>query len=122
MTAVAGSSNKVGGKKTLIVVLRPLQLSAQLRAQLPKTYAVALAVTKNIKIARFELVTVERHAPDARVTQVCRGRGLDRRYGNARLHHQCNARRERGTAAEELFFCGSFARGVGASPLDGIET
>ena len=46
MTAVAGSSNKVGGKKTLIVVLRPLQLSAQLRVQLPKTYAVALAATK----------------------------------------------------------------------------
>ena len=49
MTAVAGSSNKVGGKKTLIVVLRPLQLSAQLRAQLPKTYAVALAATKKIQ-------------------------------------------------------------------------
>ena len=45
MTAVAGSSNKVGGKKTLIVVLRPLARSAQLRAQLPKTYAVALAAT-----------------------------------------------------------------------------
>ena len=46
MTAVADSSNKVGGKKTLIVVLRPLARSAQLRAQLPKTYAVALAATK----------------------------------------------------------------------------
>ena len=49
MTAVAGSSNKVGGKKTLIVVLRPLQRSVQLRAQLPKTYAVALAATKKIQ-------------------------------------------------------------------------
>ena len=32
MTAVAGSSNKVGGKKTLIVVLRPLERSMQLHA------------------------------------------------------------------------------------------
>ena len=32
MTAVAGSSNKVGGYTTQIVVLRPLERSAQLRA------------------------------------------------------------------------------------------
>ena len=32
MTAVAGSSNKVGEKKTQIVGLRPLERSAQLRA------------------------------------------------------------------------------------------
>ena len=46
VTAVAGSSNKVGGKTTLIVVLRPLERSAQLRAAIVHSGAVALAATK----------------------------------------------------------------------------
>ena len=37
VTAVAGSSDKVGGKKTQIVVLRPLQRSVQLRAAVLQT-------------------------------------------------------------------------------------
>ena len=49
MTAVAGSSNKVGGKKTLIVVLRPLERSVQLRAAIVHSGAVALAATKKIQ-------------------------------------------------------------------------
>ena len=40
MTAVAGSSNKVGEKKTQIVGLRPLERSAQLRAAvLPNVFS-----------------------------------------------------------------------------------
>ena len=49
MTAVAGSSNKVGGKTTLIVVLRPLERSVQLRAAIVHSGAVALAATKKFQ-------------------------------------------------------------------------
>jgi hypothetical protein len=37
VTAVAGSSNKVGGEKTQIVVLRPLERSVQLRAAISQS-------------------------------------------------------------------------------------
>jgi hypothetical protein len=46
---------------------------------------------------------LQRYAPDVRVTQVCRGRSLVRLYGlraRAVASSVCNARRERGTAAE----------------------
>ena len=58
MTAVAGSSNKVGGKKTQIVGLRPLERSAQLRAEvLPNVCSLTRGDKKKSRIARFELVT-----------------------------------------------------------------
>ena len=58
MTAVAGSSNKVGGKKTQIVGLRPLERSAQLRAAvLPNVCSLTRGDKKKSRIARFELVT-----------------------------------------------------------------
>ena len=58
MTAVAGSSNKVGGKKTLIVVLRPLERSVQLRAAIVQSvFSLTRGDKKKSRIARFELVT-----------------------------------------------------------------
>ena len=58
MTAVAGSSNKVGEKKTQIVVLRSLESSVQLRAAVPPNVC-SLARGDNFfsRIARIELVT-----------------------------------------------------------------
>ena len=46
MTAVAGSSNKVGGKKTQIVGLRPLERSVQLRAAVLRNAVAHSAATK----------------------------------------------------------------------------
>ena len=57
MTAVAGSSNKVGGSETQIVTVRPLERSVHLRTAISEAYAVSLAATKKIRIARIELVT-----------------------------------------------------------------
>ena len=49
MTAVAGSSNKVGGKKTLIVVLRPLERSVQLRAAVLRNAVAHSSATKKFQ-------------------------------------------------------------------------
>ena len=58
MTAVAGSSNKVGGEKTQIVVLRPLERSTQLHAAISQSVCSRTrGDKKKFRIARIELVT-----------------------------------------------------------------
>ena len=58
MTAVAGSSNKVGGPETQIVTVRPLERSVHLRTAISCSAAVSLAATIFFsRIARIELVT-----------------------------------------------------------------
>jgi hypothetical protein len=58
VTAVAGSSNKVGGEKTQIVVLRPLERSAQLRAAIAQNVrSRTRGDKKKFRIERIELVT-----------------------------------------------------------------
>ena len=58
MTAVASSSNKVGGKKTQIVGLRPLERSMQLHAAVSQNVrSRTRGDKKKFRIARIELVT-----------------------------------------------------------------
>ena len=61
MTAVAGSSNKVGGPETQIVTVRPLERSVQFRAvpcsDFLQRSSLARGDKKNSRIARIELVT-----------------------------------------------------------------
>ena len=58
VTAVAGSSNKVGGSETQIVTVRPLERSVHLRTAIScSAVAHSAATKKNSRIARIELVT-----------------------------------------------------------------